>query len=225
MAKYYTLGPLKVEAESRDVNLLQPEMKRRLLEAKKQFEMEAVVKGTQLLVYCTYRPMCLQAVLYRTTRTKAEIEQRIRVLTKQGYTGLAAILEKVGPQGSAMHLGKHKTNAAPGESYHQYGLAADCVPVIHGKAEWNPKSPEWDLYGDVLLSNGLAWSGQWTGFLEKPHCQLSSYPKALLDPKIPDIAVQMARRVLVDQDEPRGLMDLVVNEIEQAATIAEQAKA
>ena len=67
--------------------------------------------------------------------------------------------------------GKIVTNARGGDSFHQYRVAYDCVPLVNGKPAWNdPK-----LYRQVGLLGekaGLVWSGRWTGPLrETAHFQ------------------------------------------------------
>lgn len=67
--------------------------------------------------------------------------------------------------------GKIVTNARAGESYHNYGLAFDFVPMVGGKPAWDNR----DLYtkaGGIAESVGLEWAGRWTGKLrETAHCQ------------------------------------------------------
>ena len=69
--------------------------------------------------------------------------------------------------------GKIVTNARGGESYHNWRLAFDWVPVVGGKPQWADKA----LYakaGIIAESVGLEWAGRWTGSLrETAHCQLT----------------------------------------------------
>lgn len=62
-------------------------------------------------------------------------------------------------------LGEHVTNAAAFQSYHQYGLAADCAFLRNGKlviSERDPWAMEgYRLYGEVAESVGLTWGGRW----------------------------------------------------------------
>ncbi|GAB4062501.1 M15 family metallopeptidase [Uliginosibacterium sediminicola] len=62
-------------------------------------------------------------------------------------------------------LGSHVTNARAFQSYHQFGLAADCAFVRDGKILISEKD-EWamrgyTLYGQVAESMGLTWGGRW----------------------------------------------------------------
>lgn len=62
------------------------------------------------------------------------------------------------------------TNARGGQSYHQYGLAAD---MIFTQYKWNPPSESWwDDFGKVARKNGLEWGGDWEGFRDRPHVEL-----------------------------------------------------
>lgn len=63
--------------------------------------------------------------------------------------------------------GKKVTNAKPGESWHNFGLAFDVVPLINGKAVWN--SPFWDHIGALGKQVDLAWGGDFKSFKDRPH--------------------------------------------------------
>lgn len=67
-----------------------------------------------VLVYCTFRPSHEQAELYKIGRTKKGV----------GVT-------------DKRPMGRTVTNAKPGQSAHQYGLALDFVPVMNGKLLWS----------------------------------------------------------------------------------------
>ena len=70
--------------------------------------------------------------------------------------------------------GKIVTNAKGGQSYHNYGVAFDFVPLVNGKAMWD----DLDLYkkcGEIAESVGLEWAGRWQGKLrETAHCQFTN---------------------------------------------------
>jgi peptidoglycan L-alanyl-D-glutamate endopeptidase CwlK len=57
------------------------------------------------------------------------------------------------------------TNARPGESMHNYGMAFDCVPLVYGKPDWT--SPRWPDIGRIGEECGMAWAGRWTGKLRE----------------------------------------------------------
>jgi peptidoglycan L-alanyl-D-glutamate endopeptidase CwlK len=125
--------------------------------------------GIDLLIYCTLRPLEEQARLFRQSRSWAEIKDKILTLRGRGLGFLADIIEAVGPC-----YGDHVTNAAPGESYHNYGQAWDAVPLIAGKPAWNylRAKPYWDAYGECVRQVGMIWAGDWVSFREYPHAQL-----------------------------------------------------
>lgn len=62
--------------------------------------------------------------------------------------------------------GGHVTNARAFQSWHQYGLAADCAFWRDGKLVISEKDPwamrGYKLYGEVAESLGLTWGGRWT---------------------------------------------------------------
>lgn len=68
--------------------------------------------------------------------------------------------------------GKIVTKAKPGQSFHNYALAIDVVPIVNGKADWESK--RWEEIGAIGESVGFEWGGRWTKMLDRPHFQ---YPK------------------------------------------------
>lgn len=61
--------------------------------------------------------------------------------------------------------GANVTMAGAWQSYHQYGLAADCAFYRNGKVQISEKDPwamrGYQLYGEVAESLGLTWGGRW----------------------------------------------------------------
>ncbi|MES1242079.1 MAG: M15 family metallopeptidase [Acidobacteriota bacterium] len=128
--------------------------------------------GFELLIYCTLRDAHEQARLFRQSRTKEQVQKKMDQLTSRGFPALAKILKEVGPQKS----GPKVTNAGPGESFHQYNRAYDCVPVVQGKPIWSPNGEGaalWEKVGKLGKKCGLEWAGDWTTFREFPHFQLT----------------------------------------------------
>lgn len=66
--------------------------------------------------------------------------------------------------------GKKVTNARGGDSFHQYRVAFDFVPVVNGVAIWSD-DVAWAACGAIAKRMGLEWGGYWDGFKDKPHCQ------------------------------------------------------
>ena len=63
------------------------------------------------------------------------------------------------------------TQAKGGQSFHNWRVAFDIVPVVNGKAVWN-SAALWNKLGKLGESIGLEWGGSWVGFVDKPHFQL-----------------------------------------------------
>ena len=81
------------------------------------------------------------------------------------------------------------TQAKGYQSYHQYGLAADCAFMKNGKLMTDPSDPwtmkGYKLMGEVAKSVGLVWGGNWT-FKDYGHTELRT-PQA-------KYAMSMARK-------------------------------
>ena len=149
---------------SRDLNGLVPtlKMKHAALVAELSFP---------ILTYCTGRSAEEQSKLWRQSRSMDTILAKEKVLIKYDHIELARILIEVGP-----HTGPHVTHAGPGESWHQYWMAFDAVPMIHGKPAWNYKKNEgvWSELGSVATNLGINWGGNWKRPKDYPHCQIAT---------------------------------------------------
>lgn len=78
-------------------------------------------------------------------------------------------LYSYGRSGANKSKGK-VTNAKGGQSYHNYGLAMDVVPIVNGKADWKT---DWDRLGAIGKAQGLEWGGDFKSFVDRPHFQMS----------------------------------------------------
>lgn len=67
--------------------------------------------------------------------------------------------------------GKRVTKAKGGQSFHNFGVAFDVVPVVNGKAVWDDDTL-WKTIGEIGESVGLEWGGRWE-FVDKPHFQFT----------------------------------------------------
>lgn len=69
------------------------------------------------------------------------------------------------------------TNAKGGDSFHQYGVAFDVLPLIYGKSAYTLQDgdevsdPLWQTLGRIAEEEGLEWGGRWKTFKEGPHFQ------------------------------------------------------
>ena len=66
--------------------------------------------------------------------------------------------------------GKKVTNAKAGQSYHNWRVAFDFVPLVNGKAMWND-AVLFLKCGEIAEGVGLEWAGRWKKFNETAHCQ------------------------------------------------------
>ena len=73
-------------------------------------------------------------------------------------------------------LGPQVTQAGAFESYHQFGLAADCAFVRDGRIVISERDPwaasGYSLYGEVARSVGLNWGGGWRTIKDYGHVEL-----------------------------------------------------
>ncbi len=68
------------------------------------------------------------------------------------------------------------TDAPPGESAHNYGLALDVVPLVNGKCDWQGSHPVWQQLGALGQAAGLEWAGApGFPFHELPHFQMPGW--------------------------------------------------
>ena len=66
--------------------------------------------------------------------------------------------------------GRIVTNAKAGQSFHNYRLAFDVVPIVNGKPQWNDFRT-FQKIGAIGKSVGLDWAGDWKTFKELAHFQ------------------------------------------------------
>lgn len=70
--------------------------------------------------------------------------------------------------------GKIVTNARPGTSYHNYGLAIDFFLVSQDGTQsiW-VVNKDWRRVAQIGKSLGFEWGGDWKGFQDNPHLQMT----------------------------------------------------
>ncbi|HJV01611.1 MAG TPA: M15 family metallopeptidase [Burkholderiaceae bacterium] len=111
----------------------------------------------------------------------AEFAQRLLVVFRimhERYGYDMAILEgyrSPARQNQLAAAGPAVTNAKAFQSYHQFGLAADCAFLRDGKLRISEQDPwamrGYRLYGEVAESVGLHWGGRWT-MMDLGHTEL-----------------------------------------------------
>lgn len=70
--------------------------------------------------------------------------------------------------------GKIVTKARGGQSYHNFRVAFDVVPLRNGKPVWGTTGEDgklWQRVGEIGESCGLEWAGRWKTFKEMAHFQ------------------------------------------------------
>jgi len=125
----------------------------------KAFLHECGEQGIAILITCTLRSMEEQAALYAQGREDTAKVNELRKL---------AGMPPLGPENGIV------TNARPGYSLHNFGLAFDVVPLDGGKPIWNSSHPVWQRIGNNGKAVGLEWAGEWKRFREYPHFQYTS---------------------------------------------------
>lgn len=68
--------------------------------------------------------------------------------------------------------GNKVTNAKGGQSFHNWKVAYDVVPIVGGKAIWDDDNL-WRRIGKLGTNLGLEWAGNWKTFRETAHFQLT----------------------------------------------------
>lgn len=62
------------------------------------------------------------------------------------------------------------TQVRGGDSFHQYRVAFDFVPLVDGKPVWSDTA-KWERCGSIGQAVGLEWGGSWKRFRDMPHMQ------------------------------------------------------
>lgn len=73
--------------------------------------------------------------------------------------------------------GKKVTNAAAGQSLHNWRVAYDVVPLRAGKPVWGTKGEDgriWQVIGELGEKLGLEWGGRWRSIVDLPHFQFTN---------------------------------------------------
>lgn len=61
------------------------------------------------------------------------------------------------------------TNALPGSSWHNYGLAFDVAVLKDGSPSWPTDNQVWSRVGAIGKKVGLSWGGDWSKIPDRPH--------------------------------------------------------
>jgi hypothetical protein len=143
---------------SRRIEHLRPEFQRSL----KAFLSALATRlpsGVTAIVSCTTRPREEQAELYALGR-RAEGP-------KPHAHAANPFCELCLPSGIVHTV----TGAAPGSTYHEYGLAADVNLFRYGKIIEDPGDPAYVIMGRLVDEAGLCWGGHWKR-KDAPHVEM-----------------------------------------------------
>ncbi len=143
----------------------------------------ALLRGEQLspplplppLIFATAEVLALRPALDQANRNWGllddDFRQRLLMvfhIMKQTHGYDMALLEgyrSPARQDMLADMGHQVTNARAYQSYHQYGLAADCAFLRDGRLVISEKDPwamrGYALYGVLAESYGLGWGGRW----------------------------------------------------------------
>ena len=155
----------------------------------------------------------------RTLENLAGLNKKARVVFEQFLEGAGPILIRHGvtaevisglrsyQQQAALYAqgrtrpGGIVTNARPGSSWHNYGLAID-LGLFKNGVYLDAKNPRladkvYAELGALAKTMGIEWAGYWTSFRETPHFQFR--------PGLPSIAAAKARLQAVGMDVQKML--------------------
>lgn len=68
--------------------------------------------------------------------------------------------------------GGRVTNAKGGQSYHNWRVALDFVPMVHGKPDWKDIA-KFRAAAELAKKQGFEWAGDWKTFKEYAHIQFT----------------------------------------------------
>lgn len=112
-------------------------------------------------------------------KVKTLCEAFIKACDKQGIDVIITSTYRDAESQNALYAqgrtlpGKIVTNAKAGQSFHNWRVAFDFVPVVNGKAQWNDVAT-FNKCGQIAENLGLEWAGRWTKFKELAHCQYTN---------------------------------------------------
>jgi peptidoglycan LD-endopeptidase CwlK len=84
-------------------------------------------------------------------------------------------------EGTIINTRQIVTDAPPGHSWHEFGLAVDLVPMVNGEPDWDLTHPSWPRLIQVGKSVGL-FAGADFSTPDHPHFQLTGlFPESPTD--------------------------------------------
>lgn len=110
-----------------------------------------------------------QAAIADHANVKIVVDQSLRTF-EQSNQLYALGRTVVNPDGKSINkpFGNKVTNAAAGQSYHNYGLAFDFKMITNGKPDWQV-GPLWMKVVSIMKKYGWKWGGDFTSPVDAPH--------------------------------------------------------
>ena len=105
-----------------------------------------------------------QGITIKVTSTFRDFEEQDRLYSLGRTTKNPDGVSKDRP------LGKIVTNSKAGQSWHNFKVAFDVVPIVDNKAIWNDTGL-FRKIGAIGKKLGLTWGGDFRSFIDLPHFQ------------------------------------------------------
>lgn len=106
-------------------------------------------------------------------KTSLLAREHLRLLAERGLDfRITSGLRTFAEQQALYDQGRTKpgavvTNAKPGSSWHNFGVAYDLTLFVADKPVW--ESEAYDIAGTLGERLGLSWGGRWKSIVDRPH--------------------------------------------------------
>lgn len=101
--------------------------------------------------------------------------------------------------------GEIVTNAQPGYSWHEFGLALDCAPAsLLGQPNWDPASPYWRTLVSLAQIAGFNCGACWT-HPDVPHLQITGRFPVTPDDEARQLFLSGGLKAVWDAALPEGM--------------------
>lgn len=114
----------------------------------------------------TLHPKFRQSAIDAMTEAQAAMPDNVKVIVVQGLRTFAES-DALYAQGRTTP-GPIVTNAAAGQSYHNFGLAFDIFMTTNGKDDY-VVGPNWLRVVAIMKKHGMAWGGNFKNIKDNPH--------------------------------------------------------
>lgn len=114
----------------------------------------------------TLHPKFKQSALDAWTEAQEAMPDNVKIIVVQGL--------RTFEESNALYAkgrttpGPIVTNAAAGQSYHNFGLAFDFAMITNGKDDYLI-GPNWMRVVGIMKEHGMFWGGEFTSLQDNPH--------------------------------------------------------